>query len=556
MAKTKRFNVLLDKIARKAPKIWKWFWNIGIIVGFIGMCFIVGFLFINLYYLFSPQSNVTNAVVPLIPGLTIGFETFLRILIPIVIVMISHEIAHGIASRVEKVRIKSSGFLVFLILFGAFVEPDEKSLMLKKRPSRMRIYAAGSFNNIVVGFICFILLSNITFLLIPFYSTTPAGVTFQEVDYAGPTYGFLYPGSVITNINGTPINELNDLDIWLNNSIPYEHVNMTAMINPFYTTTNTIKLGLKSIETGRNNVLSNLNMSYLQSYNGTITGEIENISRVDGSYINVTPSTSTNYSRIDLYIDFIPLRIDPNSISSLIIQSNIFLNNTNNITLANYSIFLKSGIKVNLGEFNTTSNSNTISIEFNWFNILNFVNTTDYSIHLSFEVNSTTNNYTLSIDAMNFAVVHTAYIIGLLGIRGVQNYYPPTGPLGFLVALFGPLLYMGLTDVLIWTFVLSIGIAIFNLMPLPPFDGNSMLVDLVDSIFKTPIKTMEELEQEEKKKKERKKSWYKVKKTDITKRNVIIWSVRIFTLVIFLLNVIISVFMIFTGRFDLSLLLP
>ena len=183
MAKTTRFNILMDKIARKAPKIWKWFWNIGIVFGFIGMCFIVGFLFVNLFYLFSPQSNVTNAVVPLIPGLTIGFETFLRILIPIVIIMISHEIAHGIATRVEKVRIKSSGFLVFLILFGAFVEPDERQAMTIKRPSRMRIFAAGSFANIVVGFICFILISNSVFFMLPFYSTTPAGITFQEVDY-------------------------------------------------------------------------------------------------------------------------------------------------------------------------------------------------------------------------------------------------------------------------------------------------------------------------------------------------------------------------------------
>ena len=549
MAKTTRFNIFMDKIARKAPKVWKWFWNIGIVVGFIGMIFIVGFLFINLFVLFSPQSNVTNAVVPLIPGLTIGFETFLRILIPIVIIMISHEVAHGIATRIEKVRIKSSGFLVFLILFGAFVEPDEKQVMATKRASRMRIFAAGSFANIVVGFICFILISNAVFLLCPFYSMTPAGVTFQEVDYGGPSYGFLYPGSVITNLNGTPINDYNDLSDWLNNSSPFEPINMTAIVNPFYAGTATITLGAKSIETGRNNVLTDLNMSNLISLNGIMSGNLVNLSQADGSYVNVTPSGGSNYTRIDVTFDFLTFRINPSSVVNLSINSNVFLNNSNNITLANYSIYTTTGAKTNLGVFNTTSSSNLVKIYFS-SNISNYINATNYSIRLSFEVNATSSDYNLSLDYMNLNVTYSAYFIGLLGIRGATNYYPPTGPLGFLVYLFGPLFRIGLLDVLTWTFLLSVGIAIFNLMPLPPFDGNALMVDLVDSVLKTPEKAAEEENKKEK------KPWYKIDKATFNLRNVIIWSVRIFALVVFLLNVIISVYMIFTGQFNLSLFLP
>ncbi|MHA1893907.1 MAG: site-2 protease family protein [Candidatus Helarchaeota archaeon] len=556
MIKTKKFNNLMDKIARKGSKIWKWFWNIGIIVGIIGTCFIVGYLFINLFPLYSPQSSAVNAVVPLVPGLTIGFETFLRFLIPILIIMISHEIAHGIAARVEKVRIKSSGIIVLLILFGAFVEPDEKEIQIKKRSSRLRIFAAGSFANIIVGFMCFFILSNLFFFLSPFYSTTPAGVTFQQVEYGGPAYGFLFPGAVITDINGNRINNYDDLSSILNTTRPYEQVSITALLNPFYESSRTITLGKKTVETGKTNTNIGMNVSSFEFINGTSSDSLVNVSKDDGNYMNAIPDgSSSNLTRVYFYIDFINNRINPNSISNLSIITNVFLNTTDEISLANFSVYTKTGSKINQGEFNTTNPSKTLQIFFDGQNISDYVNTGE-SIQISFEVNSSKNNYSLFIDNVNFNVTYSAYYIGLIGIMGTQNYYPPTGPLGFMVVLFGPLFRIGIQDVLTWTFLLSLGIALFNLLPLPPFDGNSMFVDLVDSALKTPIKTREELEAEEERKKVEKKSKFKITRSHLTKRNIIIWSVRIFTLVIFLLNIGMSIFMLFTGQFDLSLFLP
>nr|AIF21689.1 hypothetical protein [uncultured marine thaumarchaeote SAT1000_06_A02] len=39
--------------------------------------------------------------------------------------MIVHEGAHGIVATLEKIKIKTGGFAIFIAMFAGFVEPDE-----------------------------------------------------------------------------------------------------------------------------------------------------------------------------------------------------------------------------------------------------------------------------------------------------------------------------------------------------------------------------------------------------------------------------------------------
>ncbi|KKL17265.1 hypothetical protein LCGC14_2487300, partial [marine sediment metagenome] len=41
------------------------------------------------------------------------------------IVLVIHEGAHGIVATLEKIKIKTGGFAIFIALFAGFVEPDE-----------------------------------------------------------------------------------------------------------------------------------------------------------------------------------------------------------------------------------------------------------------------------------------------------------------------------------------------------------------------------------------------------------------------------------------------
>ncbi|NYZ78361.1 hypothetical protein H0N96_03095 [Candidatus Micrarchaeota archaeon] len=77
----------------------------------------------------------------LIPFVTVPWEAIFAI----VIIMIVHELAHGVLCRIEKIRLRSSGLLLLGFLpIGAFVEPDEKQLAKAALPKKRRILAAGS----------------------------------------------------------------------------------------------------------------------------------------------------------------------------------------------------------------------------------------------------------------------------------------------------------------------------------------------------------------------------------------------------------------------------
>ena len=160
--RTTRLNNLIDKLARRGQIIWKFIWDIGIISG-LGILFIGLTIFtinIPLFFLSyfgggdtQPGSGGTEpiALVPVIPGITIPLQILPYFFVAIMIGAAVHELAHGIAARVENVDLKSTGIFIFVLLFGAFVEPEEQSLLSKSRRSQMRIMAAGALANMVVA---------------------------------------------------------------------------------------------------------------------------------------------------------------------------------------------------------------------------------------------------------------------------------------------------------------------------------------------------------------------------------------------------------------------
>ncbi|MFX0073504.1 MAG: site-2 protease family protein [Candidatus Hermodarchaeota archaeon] len=110
LMKTKKLNNFIKKIARKAPRFWRIFWTIGIFVSFSFTIFAFFFFFINMINLiFNPR--IENAVTPLIPGVTVSLPIFMYLILPILFVMTTHEFAHGIAASTDGVEVKSTGIL-------------------------------------------------------------------------------------------------------------------------------------------------------------------------------------------------------------------------------------------------------------------------------------------------------------------------------------------------------------------------------------------------------------------------------------------------------------
>jgi len=191
---------LIDRIAQRHKRFWKWTMNIGIFVAFFFMVLMLYFLLNSLQSLFvTPQASL------IIPGVDLpGSPIFIPLgygILALITVMVVHEFGHGILARVEGISIKSIGVLMLAILPGAFVEPDEEEIKKAERSSKLRIYAAGSVFNLMLAAIALIAVIGISNFAIPAAFDTE-GVEISSVVPGSPAVGVLKEGMVLESING------------------------------------------------------------------------------------------------------------------------------------------------------------------------------------------------------------------------------------------------------------------------------------------------------------------------------------------------------------------
>lgn len=153
----------MDKLAKKFPRFWNCVSYLSIFTGFAGMVFILVFLGIQIYeYLFL---DGLPPIQPLLPGVTTapGLPTIsaLHWILAIAILATVHEFSHGLFARVNKIRVKASGFaflgIVLPILPAAFVEPDEKQMVKSSKKAQYSLLSAGPFANVVTAAIFLVL---------------------------------------------------------------------------------------------------------------------------------------------------------------------------------------------------------------------------------------------------------------------------------------------------------------------------------------------------------------------------------------------------------------
>jgi membrane-associated protease RseP (regulator of RpoE activity) len=221
--RTTRLSVI-EKLAKKYPSAWKIAFSAGIVIGFIGMLQIIIVLFQNLLnFFFAPIQ--ASPVLPLLPGITISNESLPFIIFGLAVVLLTHEISHGIAARIEGINLKSAGLLLLAILPGAFVEPEEEDLKRVSPVARLRVFGAGSFSNIVTAFFVLLLLTNFSLLIAPFFGQS-TGVLVTDIVPGGPSDGILERGDVIFSINGMPTQNVQELSDILSNVEAFETIEL------------------------------------------------------------------------------------------------------------------------------------------------------------------------------------------------------------------------------------------------------------------------------------------------------------------------------------------
>lgn len=212
----------LDRLLAINRSAVRAFADVSIVAGAIMMVFAVWFLLNNLIHFFA-DSGKFSEVTLLIPGVTIrSVPNLVYFLLAAPIVLVVHEVAHGIVARLERIKVKSGGFAIIIALIAGFVEPDEDEFNRARRVSKVRVIAAGSTSNILLSFLVASLLifnpafGNVLELLSPqvrsiFYND-PIGVpVVQVIEGSGAAQAGMRAGDIITAINDTEVKTPADL---------------------------------------------------------------------------------------------------------------------------------------------------------------------------------------------------------------------------------------------------------------------------------------------------------------------------------------------------------
>lgn len=240
--KTTSANNFLKRISKKGRKFWLVAWNVGAAIAFGQMAFITYTLLKNIYFLTSKVESASQVFL-LLPGLTVSWGNIPYLLASLAILLITHEFAHGIASLVEGVPLKSAGVFILAFLPGGFVEVDEETLKKTKAISRLRVFAAGSTANLAVGLAFLILMANFGISISPFYSPSPSGVLITGLVKGGAAERVgLTKWDAILALNDVPIKDVEALTKYMNSVRPNSVIKVTTLKGEFRLVTQPHKL--------------------------------------------------------------------------------------------------------------------------------------------------------------------------------------------------------------------------------------------------------------------------------------------------------------------------
>jgi membrane-associated protease RseP (regulator of RpoE activity) len=136
-----------------------------------------------------------SAAPPIVAGLVLG--------------LVVHEGGHGIVCRVEDIDIESLGLAGFAFVpIGAFVAPDEESILAADRGAQARMFAAGVTNNFGLALVCLLVLFGPVMGSFALVDGVHVGNTLpgSSADRAG-----IESGDVIQQVDGQPVANGSDL---------------------------------------------------------------------------------------------------------------------------------------------------------------------------------------------------------------------------------------------------------------------------------------------------------------------------------------------------------
>ncbi|CAK8562052.1 unnamed protein product [Lathyrus sativus] len=156
----------------------------------------------------------------LLSGLRLSLADAGYICISTVISVFVHEFGHALAATSEGVQIEYIAIFVAVLFPGALVAFNDELLQALQHLTSLRIYSAGIWHNAVCCAACGLTLFLLPLLLFPFYSSDH-GPMVLDVPPTSPLFGYLAPGDIILSVDNVPIINAQE---WLRlNTLTYDN---------------------------------------------------------------------------------------------------------------------------------------------------------------------------------------------------------------------------------------------------------------------------------------------------------------------------------------------
>ena len=264
--KTKLGLPLMKKWSKNHPRTFSFLAYYSIFVGVVGALLVIPYFVYQLYVLFQSQIEVVGSFALPLAGdvcssAVVFCVPFWYWIFALFVLVVVHEFAHGVIAQRYGIKIKSSGLaffgssyiifvlffliviysfsvdqilgfesgviktiitgliLMFLpVMFGAFVEPDEKQMSKKPKWQQIAVLGAGSASNFLFGILFMLIL---IFLVSPMHSNYHENeeLHFASISNQSSLNSYDISSGKVLSLNGN-ITEVEDIFAYFQSMTP------------------------------------------------------------------------------------------------------------------------------------------------------------------------------------------------------------------------------------------------------------------------------------------------------------------------------------------------
>lgn len=201
MIKTKFGTRLMERLSRYR-RFWKFFGTLSLVISAFLMAFIILIIAVGIMNLATslraPGLGVEYALA--IPGINPLLPFWYGVL-GLIVAMVVHELAHGMQTRANEMRVDSTGLLYAVVPLGAFVEPNEEDIKKSTRRAKLDLYSAGISANFITAAVTFFIFA--VLMLGNVSSDYGDNAAVYQVTAESPAFDAGIPGgALITSVNG------------------------------------------------------------------------------------------------------------------------------------------------------------------------------------------------------------------------------------------------------------------------------------------------------------------------------------------------------------------